>query len=476
MLIRVLLLVEATNLRTRLLGSLTDLGVVVFAESDPTRLWDRLGQENYDLVVATRNTLPDDVEGSIAAIRKLPDRPEVIVLIDSAQQKERAALQAAGAFAVIDQNLSMPPLFEALDTVLSRYREIGVSRQSEEHQRQSKLDDFSSESPVMRRLLELARRVVASNTSLLILGETGVGKEWLARAIHAEGTRREAPFIAVNCAAVPETLLESELFGHERGAFTGAVRARRGCFEMSHRGTLFLDEIADVPVHLQAKLLRALQERNIQRLGAEKPVQVDVRVMAATNQDLEAAMEDGRFRRDLFYRLSVVTLTVPPLRDRREDIAPLVENYLAEFRQQLGRLQIEGIEESALARMLGYGWPGNVRELINVVERAVLLCDGPVLSSGHLPDAVSGRPLGRLSRLRFGPTSPGFDSLMSGTLEDGRSQLVDAFEREYLSRLLAKTAGNIGGTAHLAGIDPRTLYNKMKAYGLRKKEFRRQGG
>ena len=473
MLVRVLLMVEDTSLRARLVGSLTDLGVVVTAEVEPARLWSRLGQESFDLVVAARATLPEEVEGSIAAIRKLPDRPEVIVLIDSAQQRERAALQAAGAFAVIDQNLAMPLLSEALETTLRRYREIGVSRLSEDHQRRSKLDDFSSESPVMRRLLELARRVVVSDTSLLILGETGVGKEWLARAIHAEGARREAPFIAVNCAAVPETLLESELFGHEKGAFTGAVRARRGCFELAHRGTLFLDEIGDVPVHLQAKLLRALQDRTIQRLGAEKPIQVDVRVMAATNQDLEEALENANFRRDLFYRLSVVTLTVPPLRERREDISPLVENYLAEFRQQLGRLQIQGIEEEALSTMLDYRWPGNVRELINVVERAVLLCDGPVISSQHLPDTINGRRMGAEMGLRFGSTYPGYEGLMAGNLEDGRGHLVEAFEREYLSRLLGKTAGNLGDTARLAGIDPRTLYNKMKTYGLKKEDFRR---
>jgi DNA-binding NtrC family response regulator len=324
----------------------------------------------------------------------------------------------------------------------------------------------------MRRLLELARRVSNTDTSLLVLGETGVGKEWLARAIHSEGARSALPFIAVNCAAVPETLLESELFGHERGAFTGAVRARRGCFELAHRGTLFLDEIGDIPVHLQAKLLRALQEREIQRLGAESSMRVDVRVIAATNQNLEVAIEDGLFRPDLFYRLSVVTLTIPPLRERREDIVPLVENYLEDFRQQMGRLDIEGIEESALEAMCNYEWPGNVRELINVVERAILLCDGEVITHEHLPDAIAGGLHPYLQTEGSGDSSSAFEPLLGGALAEGRNQLVESFEREYLSRLLERTSGNIAETARTAGIDPRTLYNKMKAYDLRKEDFR----
>ena len=272
---------------------------------------------------------------------------------------------------------------------------------------------------------------------------------------------------------MPETLLESELFGHERGAFTGAIRARRGCFELAHRGSLFLDEIGDLPVHLQAKLLRALQDREIQRLGAESSIQVDARLMAATNQDLEAAIDEGRFRPDLFYRLSVVTLTVPPLRQRREDIVPLVENYLAEFRQQLGRSRIEGIDSSALEAMIAYDWPGNVRELINVVERAVLLCDDEAITKEHLPDIIVGSARG------YSPLEPSeilsgsIDELPNGTLREVRSELVERIERAYLRNLLRRTIGNIGETARLADIDPRTLYNKMKAYGLRKEDFRK---
>ena len=473
MLIRVLLLVEEQSLRTRLSSSLTGLGVLVFDESSADKLWTRLGEDSFDLVVATRSMLPGDVERSIAEIRELPYRPEVIVLADLAEPEERAALQKGGAFAVVDRELPLEPLVETLRTVLLRYQELGVSRLKESRQQRSKLDDFSSESPAMCRLLELARRVADTDTSLLVLGETGVGKEWLARAIHTEGPRTAAPFIAVNCAAVPETLLESELFGHERGAFTGAVRARRGCFELAHRGTLFLDEIGDVPVHLQVKLLRALQEREIQRLGAERSIRVDVRVIAATNRDLEQAIEAAQFRPDLFYRLSVVTLTIPPLRERREDIVPLVENYLEDFRQQMGRLDIEGIEESALGAMCDYEWPGNVRELINVVERATLLCDADVISHEHLPDAIAGRFRAYPPTTATEDSAGSFGKLMDGTLVEGRTRLVESFEREYLSRVLRKTSGSVAETARKAGIDQRTLYNKMRAYGLRKESFRK---
>ncbi len=472
MLIRILLLVEETRLRGQLAEALSHLGVLVFDEPDKLKLWSRLGEESFDLVVATQSMLPADVERSIAEIRELPYRPEVIVLANLSEPRERAALQKGGAFAVVDRTLPLEQLGETLRTVLRRFQELGVSRLRESRQQRSKLDDFSSESPAMRRLLELARRVVDTDTSLLILGETGVGKEWLARAIHSEGPRTASPFIAVNCAAVPETLLESELFGHERGAFTGAVRARRGCFELAHRGTLFLDEIGDVPVHLQAKLLRALQDREIQRLGAEAAIRVDARVIAATNRDLEESIAAGTFRSDLFYRLSVVTLTLPPLRERREDIVPLVENYLQDFRQQMGRLHIQGIEESTLEAMCSYEWPGNVRELINVIERAMLLCDSEVITRDHLPDAIVGRAPAYLRSGERGHLSIPFEDLMDATLEAGRSRLVEGFERDYLTRLLQRTSGNIAKTADIAGVNPRTLYNKMKAYGLSKEDFR----
>ncbi len=323
----------------------------------------------------------------------------------------------------------------------------------------------------MRNLLDLARRVVPSDSSLLIVGETGVGKEWLARAIHAEGRRGAAPFVAVNCAALPDSLLESELFGHEKGAFTGAARTRRGCFELAHRGTLFLDEIADTSPHLQANLLRVLQEKRIRRLGGELAIEVDVRVMAATNRNLEQAMARDDFRRDLFYRLGVVTLSLPPLRERQEDIPALALAYLERFRLQFGR-QISGIGPAAMAALVAYSWPGNVRELINVMERSVLLCQGEEITTSDLPEIIADRA---------GPSAPAAtppailgdeDGWPDAKLIDVRREALAWIERRYLEHQLARCSGRIGETAARAGITPRALYNRMRVLGLHKEDFR----
>jgi DNA-binding NtrC family response regulator len=337
------------------------------------------------------------------------------------------------------------------------------------------LSDFACESPAMRRLLDLARRVCASDCSLLILGETGVGKEWLARAIHEEGQRASAPFVAVNCAALPETLLESELFGHERGAFTGAERSKRGQFELAHRGTLFLDEIGDMPLHLQIKLLRVLQDRALQRLGAEQTIAIDVRIVAATNRDLEAALAAGTFRNDLYYRLAVMTLTLPPLRERREDIPALLLAYLELFRAEAGK-DVREIAPEALAALIDYGWPGNVRELINVMERAVLLCRGPVITPADLPQHVAAPGSSEVAATAAPAAGNGFSILPPGWLElplsSVRREAVDAVERRYLSEQLRRTGGRVGEAALRAGLDPRSLYDKMKRLGISKDDFR----
>jgi DNA-binding NtrC family response regulator len=327
----------------------------------------------------------------------------------------------------------------------------------------------------MRTLIDMAERVARSDASILILGETGVGKEWLARAIHASSGRAAGPFQAVNCAAVPESLLESELFGHEKGSFTGAHRAHRGHFEMAHRGTVFLDEIADMPVHLQSKLLRVLAERQIQRVGAERPLMIDVRVLAATNRDMERALAERTLRDDLYYRLSVVTLEVPPLRDRREDIVPLVHGYLEHFGRQLGRPDVQ-IRQDALDALTRYAWPGNVRELINVVERAVLLCRGRLITPTDLPVAVT-RELDQHRTASDRPQATGDEVLfphpwLDLDLPAFRRRLVDGAEPAYLAHQLRATGGRIGDTADRIGIDARSLYDRMRRYGLRKEDYK----
>jgi DNA-binding NtrC family response regulator len=435
----------------------------------PAALWAKLAREEYDLVIAAYGDLPAPAENTISTIRALPDAPEIIVLTEKDDPEERAALIAAGAIGVIYRHVSDARLGEALQSLVERRREVVERRvMTDQTQVRSQLSDFASESEAMANLLVMARRVAEADTSVLVLGETGVGKEWLARAIHENSLRSQGPFVAVNCAALPEGLLESELFGHTKGAFTGAHRARRGFFELAHGGTLFLDEVGEMPVALQAKLLRALQEHEVRPVGGEESVPVDVRIMAASNRDLEEAMADKQFRADLFYRLSVIVLTVPRLADRREDILVLLDTYVARFAEQMNR-PVDGIADDATQALAAYDWPGNVRELINVIERAVLLSDGGELTMDDLPVNIAGQS----PALDAASTPRGsFEEWLSKPLLEAREQIVERFEREYLVRTLEDCRGRVGEAARRAKVDPRTLYNKMQRYGLTKAQFR----
>jgi DNA-binding NtrC family response regulator len=263
------------------------------------------------------------------------------------------------------------------------------------------------------------------------------------------------------------------LFGHEKGAFTGAARTRRGLFELAHTGTVFLDEIGEMPYHLQVKLLRVLQDREVRPVGGERTISVDVRVMAASNRDLEAEVAEGNFRRDLFYRLSVVTLTVPPLRERREDIPELVDSYLDYLQPRVG-CDVEGITEEAVAALVAYAWPGNVRELINVIERALLLCDGRQVTPGDLPQTIRGGAAGEAPRRSAPGAAAGRlpDEWLGMPWKETRQAALAEVERAYFAALLEETGGRVGETAERAGISPRSLYEKMKRHGLRKEDFR----
>ncbi len=472
MLLRVLLVTDSRHQADRLEHQLASMERVLSVTCGRNELWATLSRENFDLIVAAEDALPAPLPTLLPTLRKLPENPEVVVLKASEDPLRRAELLTAGAMAVLNLALPDDVLGQTLAALMVRRRDAAVSRiRADQGADPEQLSDFSSRSPAMLRLLDTARRLVRADTSLLILGETGVGKEWLARAIHNEGPRAASPFIAVNCAAVPEAFLESELFGHEKGAFTGSIRARRGQFELAHRGTLFLDEIGDMAPHLQAKLLRVLQERKIQRLGSERPIDIDVRLMAATNRDLAAAIADGSFRSDLYYRLGVVTLEVPPLRSRREDIEPLASAYLERFRVQLRR-HVDIIDPAAMQALVGYRWPGNVRELINVMERAVLLASGPAITPFDLPDAIAATP-GQAQPASDGSVPQAEVSVDLATpLHQATSELVERFERSYLLAALERSRGRVGETARLAGLDPRSLYAKMRRYGLRKELFK----
>ena len=469
MILRILIAGRATKARRRLERLLDSAEVSLSSASSNRSLWSRLGRENWDVLITLPDVLEDPASDSVLAIRALPDAPEVVLVIDRDSPEERAQLLTSGVMAAVDHTLTDARLTQTLRAVLERVRAASTSASRARSSERYSFGDFASESPTMQELLELAGRVAAADTSLLILGETGVGKEWLARAIHAEGARAGAPFVAVNCTALPEGLLESELFGHMEGAFTGAHRSRRGDFELAHGGTIFLDEIGDMPLGLQAKLLRVLQERRVRPLGSERDLEVDVRIMAATHRDLEEAVDEGDFRSDLYYRLGVVTLVVPPLRERREDIPVLVDAYLERFAAQLGR-PVESVHARAMEALARYRWPGNVRELINVMERAVLLARGRELRVADLPESLSSKR----RRARHVDTSLRID--LDQPLIPSSERVVERFEREYLHLMLEETGGRISDTAERAGINPRTLYNKMRLYGLDKEDYRDEVG
>jgi DNA-binding NtrC family response regulator len=299
-----------------------------------------------------------------------------------------------------------------------------------------------AESPGMKRILEMIRSVAETDSTVVILGESGTGKELMARAIHSQSKRRFAPIIAVSCGAIPETLLESELFGHEKGAFTGAQYRRKGKIELAHGGTLFLDEIGDITPKMQVDLLRVLETRTFTRLGGNKEIESDFRLVCATNRNLERRVEEGHFREDLYYRIKVFSLEIPPLRERHEDILPLARHFVTRYARSMGRAE-KGLNPEAMELLKSYRWPGNVRELENAIERAMVIGKEAEIRPRDLPLRVE-----------------------NGSQPDGAS--LEAMEREHIIRVLREMEGNVTRSARTLGIDRATLYNKMKKYGIQR--------
>jgi two-component system, NtrC family, response regulator AtoC len=326
------------------------------------------------------------------------------------------------------------------------------------------------ESEAILAVYAVLDRVADTPTTVLITGESGTGKELVARALHQNSSRRDKPFIKVNCAAIPKDLMESELFGYERGAFTGAVTSKPGRFELASGGTLFLDEIAEIPVEMQVKLLRVLQESEFERVGGVKTLRVDVRLVAATNRDLKREIGSGTFRDDLFYRLNVVPITLPPLRERVTDIRLLTDYFLQKFNQRLKK-QVLGVEQEALDRLCAYGWPGNIRELENVMERAVLFADGPRLRERDLSPEVRGGQ--RASAPSHAP--PPSESPTGEGLKGMVKAATTRLERELIIRALDQTSGNVTHAARLLKISRKGLQLKMKELGLRERDERPEG-
>ncbi|GAB4280222.1 MAG: hypothetical protein Kow0029_24630 [Candidatus Rifleibacteriota bacterium] len=449
---------------------LREKGILLFSFTRETLL-QTIAREPLDLVFLSEDFLPDNSYELIKKIAGGIDSPFISIFISPGREDSGAGFLAAGCETVFPVSISPNTLKETIENLIQKRNEIQANSIFSS-QREPRIDDFISENSVNRHFIDIARKVVGSNSSLLLLGETGVGKERLALAIHRESPRGKGPFIPINCAALPENLLESELFGHEQGAFTGAIRARRGAFELAHRGTIFLDEIGDMPLHLQAKLLRVLQDKEFQKIGGEKRIRVDVRVMAATNHNLLNAVEAGKFRKDLYYRLSVVEILIPPLRNRPEDIPGLVRKFIDQIvpRSFSGR---RNVTKEAMEALVAYEWPGNVRELMNVLERAILLGDGKTIRLDDLPIEIT-----RTGRAKERIASPAVEQEgathfdLSLPWKDIRNRHIEVLERDYLKALLKSCSGKIGEASKKAGMTPRALHQKLSRHKICKEHFK----
>jgi DNA-binding NtrC family response regulator len=476
MLLRILSAIDTSALREKIHAVIDEQVASIEVLTDAKQSWEKISRNAFDIILMSEEIFRKQILKQKSKLQLSPQAPYIIIFVCQENSEKRAEYLTAGCEAILNANLSSKKLKSTLTTIIEKRRQLTVETMLvRRHLGEPTLEDFVSKSPAMKSFMKVVHRIVLSDSPILVLGETGVGKERLAHAIHAASPRSQGPFTAVNCAALPETLLESELFGHEEGAFTGATRSRRGCFELSHQGTLFLDEIAELPLHLQVKLLRAVERHEITRLGSERKIPIDVRIMAATNRNIIVEVEEKRFRRDLYYRLNVISLTIPPLRQRREDIAELVYNYIEYLGPRIGRT-VTDITDEALECLCTYSWPGNVRELINIVERAMLLCEGDTIASEDLPVSC----LGKIA-LPSEPISPDTDPETINTLtedwldkplKEARQILVEQFEYRYITSLLRLTDGRIGKAAQRAGIDERSLFDKMKKYGLRKEDFK----
>ncbi|GIX08182.1 MAG: acetoacetate metabolism regulatory protein AtoC [Candidatus Poribacteria bacterium] len=450
-------------------GDVLERSILVVEDEDTLResLQRILEKEGYSVRVAANG------EEGLAEIRKQPPAllltdlrmpgmdgldllratkmlaPETQVIVMTGHGTVETAVQAMkeGADDFLEKPLSRAVLLPVIEKAMEKHILVTENRfLREEIERDRGLHNVIGQSPKMRRVLDLVRQVAPTTATVLIRGETGTGKEVIAKAIHQLSPRRDRPFISVNCAALPDTLIESELFGYEKGAFTDAKSRRIGRFQQAHTGTLFLDEIGDMQPHVQVKLLRALQEGVIEPLGSERSVPVDVRVIAATNQDLERAVREGRFREELYYRLNVVQIELPPVRERREDIPLLVQHFIRKYSQRHARTVV-GIERAAMRALQNYSWPGNVRQLENVVERAVILSSREVITLEDLPAEIA-------EHESNGPVTITFP--IGLTFEEIKTRVI----RETLRQ----TEGNKELAAKILGISSRTIYRWLKEH------------
>ena len=463
---------------------------------------DAVSEMNRDIHTVITDLKMPGLDG-MGLLRKLQqDFPEVPVVMITAHGSVESAVEAVklGAFDYLEKPFEQEQIRQIVAKAMRTHELARRDARPEEPSGRGRFRLIGS-APVIRQIFAVGEKVADTPSTVLITGESGTGKELIARALHENSSRHKGPFIKINCAAIPKTLMESELFGYEKGAFTGAVGAKPGRFELAHGGTLFLDEIGEIPVEMQVKLLRVLQESEFERVGGIKTIKVDVRLVTATNRDLLHEIQEEAFREDLFYRLNVVPIHIPPLRDRREDIPLLAEHFIAKFNDRLKK-QITGITPDAVACLVAYHWPGNIRELENLMERTMLFCEGPLIRardlppemiqqadiSGAMPTPPPPAPAGRVTppvpvdaeeedvsgvgvggiAAASGPTTlTSMPAVSAGSLKEAVRAETERVERELIVRALEETSGNVTQAARILKISRKSLQTKMKEFGLR---------
>lgn len=466
---RILIADDESSLRKVLSASLRREGHDVVTAQDGVEAWEILqaseSPDNGDPVqlVITDVRMPR-LDG-LALLEKIqerfPDLPVVMLTAHGTVDMAVGALKK-GAMDFISKPYDRDELHAVVRKALGQQEKGAAEPRPSAGANQKR--DLVGTSKKMQEVLSIIDRVADSPSTALITGESGTGKELVALALHQGSNRKDKPFIRINVAAIPPTLIEAELFGHEKGAFTGAVSSKPGRFELADGGTLFLDEIGDLPVEMQVKLLRALQESTFERVGGIKTLTVDVRLIAATNKDLRKAIDEGDFREDLFYRLNVVPIELPPLRERTEDIPPLVMHFVQRFNERLSR-SVTDVTDAALDILCAYPWPGNIRELENIVERTLLFCDGPVVDVGQLPPDI-------IAKVKDSPTPAGARAAAEAAGEDASMKEIvrkatAEIERNLIAKALDDTGGNVTHAARALKISRKSLQIKMKELGLR---------
>ncbi|MEJ5368658.1 MAG: sigma-54 dependent transcriptional regulator [Bryobacteraceae bacterium] len=454
----VLVVDDEVNQRTALASMLEAWGYSAATAADGAEALDRLRDFPADVIITDLMMPGMDGAELLRRLKEQGNAPPAIVL--TAFGNIETAIRMVhdlGAFWFLEKPLQTGALRLLLERAVAQ-RRLAQYSESLERQLSSRgiLGDLVGNSPQMQEIFSLIRQVAPTSATVLITGESGTGKELAARALHRLSPRRDAPFVAINCAAMPETLIESELFGHEKGAFTGAVERRRGCFELAHTGTLLLDEIGEMPLSTQAKLLRVLEERRVRRLGGSREIDVDVRLLAASNRRLEEEVRAGRFREDLYFRLQVFEIRMPPLRERLSDLPLLCESIIDELNRR-HQCAVEGLSPSALEALRAHPWPGNVRELRNALERAVILAGSGLLEPRHFL-FLSPQPR---------PAAADAPAADTGEVRIPIGATIDQAERALIEATLRHTGNNRTRAAAILGISQKTLFNKLREYGAR---------